>query len=115
MLLNELKLGSFSSIDGSLDSVFPSKPGKFRIKEITPQLISHLFKEDYMAAVQTYYNLFQIYDITGNTEQAKEYINISYNNVMEIASKLRRADRKKFLTKNKYISSIVSNWEEANK
>ena len=57
---------------------------------------------------------YMIYHLTGHEEKAKYYINLCYNDIMSIASKLRKDDRKNFLKNHVMISKVMSIWEQYN-
>ena len=55
-----------------------------------------------------------MYQMTENKEEAKKYIDLSYNNVMDLAVKLRKEHRNNYLNKNVNISNIVAVWKQIN-
>ena len=57
-----------------------------------------------------YYNFFKIFDKTGNSEKAKEFIDLSHKEIIQIASNLKSRDKNRFLTENKLVSEIIKDW-----
>ena len=45
-----------------------------------------------------------------NKALAEKYINFSHDEIMDIASELKRGDKQRFLNDNILISNIISDW-----
>ena len=51
-----------------------------------------------------------IYHLLGEKEKTKFFINFSHNEIMDIASKLKKSDKQRFLNDNILIANIISDW-----
>ena len=120
-ILNELKLGNVTSLSDLISAPLHSKWPTIRVP--LGDWLSYytaggkgdtIDEAAFYDLRDIYYHLYLIYHMTGNKEEAKKYINLSYDNVMDLASKLRKSDRNNFLNKNIFNSNIVAAWKQIN-
>ena len=45
-------------------------------------------------------------------KEAEKFINLSHQEIMKIASKLKRKDKNRLLTKNIFVANVISDWEK---
>ena len=56
------------------------------------------------------YNLYKIFHLLGDEAKSEKFINSSYDEIMDIASKLKKGDKQRFLNDNILIANIISDW-----
>ena len=117
--LNEFKLGNYNKITDSVLNPVHSKGVHVPLDNWIAHYIDELDENEIMNRdpfgwIDIYYNIYIIYHLTGNDERANNYINLCYNDIMHVASKLRKEDRNNFLNNHIIISKVISIWKEFN-
>jgi len=71
---------------------------------------------DYLSSdkIDIYYKSYLIYDALGHTENAEKYINLCYNEIMNVSKSLRTKDQKNFLNNSIDIVNVIKIWKELN-
>ena len=114
--LNEVQLGNLSTSD-TLTNPLSSKKNKGTIDDFVKE-IKNMGRDAVSLQIsdanlyRLYYNIFLIYDLSGNIANGIEYLDLSHKEIMLISSKLNSTDRKRFFTEHKWVSQIVEHWEK---
>ena len=124
-ILNEINLGNLKSISDmipnplktvEIDEHWSSKKAisindwvSYYIIEDNEDLLERT-REVYGDFIFVNYNLYKIFHLLGDGAKSEKFINSSYDEIMDIASKLKKGDKQRFLNDNILIANIISDW-----
>ena len=72
---------------------------------------------DYLSSdkIDIYYKSYLIFDALGDVENSEKYINLCYNEIMNVSKSLRKKDKKSFLNNSVDIVNVIKIWKELKK
>ena len=116
-ILTEIKTGNIHSPSDSIVNPLSSKKYNTTINNLADYFLKAEKEESewwliYGRLSTIYYNFYHIFNLLGQQEEAKSFINLAYEEIMKTESTLNKKDKNRFLTENKLVSEIIKGWQK---
>ena len=116
-ILTEIKTGNIHSPSDSIVNPLSSKKYNTTINNLADYFLKAEKEESewgliYGRRSTIYYNFYHIFNLLGQQEEAKSFINLAYEEIMKTGSTLNKKDKNRFLTENKLVSEIIKGWQK---